>query len=529
MTEKPPLWADLLLTLWVLVVAVFFFGVYFVPAIGLYTGLDRCGLLYADGAGFRRHPRHEIPASQRCAQTAGGKEADAPENEKDTVMQNWLLVLALVRPLIGAAWGVPGAAVPAYDVRGVAIHQCSCPYACPCMFENVPMKCALAAVYHLDSGTVGGVDVAGLSFVSVDGVPPDGGQENAQNGVVYLDSRATPAQRRTLLLILKDHGEWPNEGRPVEVVPIQFVPTAGGYVTTIPGVFRGEVVQVKSRLGTPISVDELASPRGRTGSWAAARSTTCATPMPVSAGACPARTARGLCCTGRIPEGEIKGLAAETLSARYEIIETVSEADTLPFTVAKARDTAEDRVVTLQTLPAQRIAGSAAQRAAFVAAAQQAGRLDHPNIARVYDQGTSDGGDLYVAGEFVRGITLKERIRRIAPFSLAVAADIAVAVAEALEQAHAAGVAHGDLRPHNVLLSPEGQIKVAGFAYSRAAALLTADGPDPLYAAYAAPEIGPRAAGSVATDIYALGATLYEMLTGAQPAQGGKVPPRRAA
>ena len=218
-------------------------------------------------------------------------------------------------------------------------------------------------------------------------------------------------------------------------------------------------------------------------------------------------------------------MAAETLNTRYEIIEAVPEADTLPFTVAKARDTTEDRVVTLQTLPAPRITGGPTQRAAFLTAAQQAGRLDHPNIVRLYDQGTSGSGDLYVAGEFMRGITLKERIRRIAPFALAVAADIAVAIAEALEYAHAAGVAHGDLRPHQVLLSPEGQIKVSCFAYGRAAMQITEGGPDPLYAAYAAPELDPRAAGTVAADIYALGATLYEMLTGAQPAQGGEGPP----
>ena len=185
-------------------------------------------------------------------------------------MRRWQLLLALAPAWLGVGKAF-GATVPAYDVRGVAIHQCSCPYACPCMFENAPMRCALAAVYHLDSGTVGGVDVAGLFFVSVDGVPPSGGQENAQNGVIYLDNRATPAQRRALLLILKDHGEWPNASRPVEVVPIQFSPTATGYTTTIPGLFRGEVVQVKSRVGTPISVDGVGFAEGPR--WVVGRST----------------------------------------------------------------------------------------------------------------------------------------------------------------------------------------------------------------------------------------------------------------
>lgn len=137
------------------------------------------------------------------------------------------IVLALASLLLGLGEAAWGATAPPYDVRGVAIHQCSCRYACPCMFENAPDKCALAAVYHLDSGTVGGVDVGGLSFISVDGTPPGGccrsakeGHDNSRNGVVYLDSRATSNQRRALLAILKDHGEWPGDGRPVEIVPI---------------------------------------------------------------------------------------------------------------------------------------------------------------------------------------------------------------------------------------------------------------------------------------------------------------------
>ena len=179
-----------------------------------------------------------------------------------------------------------GGTVPAYDVRGVAIHQCSCRYACPCMFENAPEKCALVAAYHLESGTVGGVSVAGLSFLSVDGTPPGGGalrtggdccrpangaHDNARNGVIFLDSKATTAQRGALLTVLKDHGEWPGDGRPVEVVPITFVPTATGYRVSIPGVFHGEVVQVKSRKGTPLTVDGVGFPEGP--HWVVGRST----------------------------------------------------------------------------------------------------------------------------------------------------------------------------------------------------------------------------------------------------------------
>jgi hypothetical protein len=161
------------------------------------------------------------------------------------------------------------APVPSYDVRGVAIHQCSCPSACSCMFENPPMKCALVAVYHINSGQVGGVDVSGLSFISIDGDPPVG-RQNRAGGVVYLDARATLTQRRALLAILRDHGEWPGSERPVLSVPILFTPTATGYNTVVPGCFRGLVTQSRSRTGTALTVDGVGFAEGE--HWIVGRS-----------------------------------------------------------------------------------------------------------------------------------------------------------------------------------------------------------------------------------------------------------------
>ena len=181
--------------------------------------------------------------------------------------------------MLGAALSVsaaPNHAAPAYQATGVCVHQCSCAYACPCMFENGPDNCALAAVYHLDHASYGGVDVSGLSMISVDGaVDAHGGSAcctlpgrkmskkvQATPGVVYLDARATPAQRAALLGLLQAHGEWPGAGRPVKSVPIRFVKTAHGYKTTVPGVFDGEAEQVMSRTGTPIIVDGVGFAEG---------------------------------------------------------------------------------------------------------------------------------------------------------------------------------------------------------------------------------------------------------------------------
>ena len=166
-------------------------------------------------------------------------------------------------------------AVPTYQASGVAIHQCSCAYACPCMFENGPDNCALAAVYHLESARYGGVDISGLNMISIDGaVEKHGGgaccaktnskiaKTNAPSGVVYLDARATPAQRSALLGLLEAHGEWPGAGRPVRSVPILFVKSPNGYKTTVPGLFSGEAKIVLSRNGTPIVVDGVGFAEG---------------------------------------------------------------------------------------------------------------------------------------------------------------------------------------------------------------------------------------------------------------------------
>ena len=209
-------------------------------------------------------------------------------------------------------------------------------------------------------------------------------------------------------------------------------------------------------------------------------------------------------------------MSVQVSDPRYEILENAAGPETSPYQFAKARDREEGRVVVLQMVSAPLFGADARARQEFQAAVREAQTLDHPGILRVFGQGVAESGDLYVVREMLRGITLQERIRRIAPFTLAVAADIAQAVAEALADAHRAGVAHGDLRPAHVLLSPEGQIKTADFAYGEVVAARTEE---PGRTAYLAPELAPRAS-SYAGDIYALGAILYEMLTGVPPLAG---------
>jgi len=212
-------------------------------------------------------------------------------------------------------------------------------------------------------------------------------------------------------------------------------------------------------------------------------------------------------------------LSTLAINPRYEILEATPGPDTPPYEFIKARDLDAGRVVALQIVPAGVFGSGTLGREEFQGAVRRAQALESDSILKVYDQGVAEESeDLYVVREQIRGITLQERIRRIAPFTLAVSTDIAVAVTEALVAAHRAGTPHGDLRPCHVLLSPEGQIKTADFAYG---AIVAAQGSEPNRAAYRAPELAEESGGSNASDIYALGAMLYEMLTGTLPLAGG--------
>ena len=208
-------------------------------------------------------------------------------------------------------------------------------------------------------------------------------------------------------------------------------------------------------------------------------------------------------------------MSARLISMRYDILERTGEGSL--FHVFKTRDKVLGRVVAVKTLLPAYSSDSGIRTALRKAAA---GLLDlsHPNIARVYDLGEEDGAPFLVT-EFVRGINLKERIRRIAPFTHSVAVDFGIAIGEALLHAHAQGVIHGDLRPQNVIVTPEGAVKVTDFGLTPvyAANEDAADAAQELAVHYEAPELAATGVRSAATDIYALGAVLYEMLCGATP------------
>jgi serine/threonine protein kinase len=153
--------------------------------------------------------------------------------------------------------------------------------------------------------------------------------------------------------------------------------------------------------------------------------------------------------------------------------------------------------------------------------ATAAAGLNHPNIVSIYDRGESDG-TYYIAMEYIEGPTLKEEITSRAPLPEAEAVGYALQALQALEFAHRRGVIHRDIKPHNMMVTPDGLLKVTDFGIARAAnqVEMTEVGSIVGTAQYLSPEqargqtVGPQ------SDIYSLGVVLYEMLTGEVPFTG---------
>ncbi len=214
---------------------------------------------------------------------------------------------------------------------------------------------------------------------------------------------------------------------------------------------------------------------------------------------------------------EVTGLLGKTLSNRYHVLDKIGEGGMA--LVYKAKDTLLGRLVAVKVLRAQ-YAGDHEFVERFRREAQAAASLSHANVVNIYDVGQEDGVD-FIVMEYVEGRNLKDVIReeRIA---LATAVHIAQQVAMALDHAHRHHLVHRDIKPHNILLTEDNQVKVTDFGIALAASYseLTQTGFVVGTAQYFSPE---QAKGGMATkqsDLYSLGVLLYEMVTGRLPFTG---------
>jgi eukaryotic-like serine/threonine-protein kinase len=150
--------------------------------------------------------------------------------------------------------------------------------------------------------------------------------------------------------------------------------------------------------------------------------------------------------------------------------------------------------------------------------ARAAAGLSHPNIVAVFDSG-SDDGTHFIVTELVEGETLANRLRRDGPMPPADAVAVAIDIARALAAAHARGLIHRDIKPGNVMLLPDGRVKVVDFGIARAAGsdTLTNTGVVLGSTAYLSPEQAGGQPVDERADLYSLGCVLYEMLTGHAP------------
>ena len=153
--------------------------------------------------------------------------------------------------------------------------------------------------------------------------------------------------------------------------------------------------------------------------------------------------------------------------------------------------------------------------------ARAAAKLNHRNVVSVFDQGR-DGDVTYLVMEFVPGNTLRDILRAEAPLPVDRALDLLAEVLVALAAAHAAHLIHRDVKPENVLITPDGEVRVADFGLARAvSAATTATGGTLIgTVSYIAPEIVVNEGADARSDVYACGAMLFEMLTGVKPHAG---------
>jgi len=199
---------------------------------------------------------------------------------------------------------------------------------------------------------------------------------------------------------------------------------------------------------------------------------------------------------------------------RYEILERL--ADGGMGVVYKARDLRLDRLVALKFLPPHLTADEKA-RARLLAEAKATSALDHPNIAVVHEIDETEAGRPFISMAFYQGETLRERLQR-GPLPGIEAVAVTRQIATALTAAHRAGIVHRDVKPSNVMITADGVVKLVDFGIAKAAGIdLTRAGTRIGTVAYMSPEQTSGQAADARSDLWSLGAVIYEMLTGVRP------------
>ena len=204
------------------------------------------------------------------------------------------------------------------------------------------------------------------------------------------------------------------------------------------------------------------------------------------------------------------------LGERYEIISRIGAGGMAD--VYKAQDHKLNRLIAIKVMKAE-FREDTSFVTKFQKEAQAAAKLSHPNVVNVYDVG-EDRGLYYIVMELVEGITLKNYIARKGKLSVKEATSIAIQVSLGLEAAHNVGIIHRDVKPQNIIISTDGKVKLSDFGIAKAinSNTITANVMGSVH--YSSPEQVRGGFSDAKSDIYSLGITMYEMVTGRVPFDG---------
>ena len=204
------------------------------------------------------------------------------------------------------------------------------------------------------------------------------------------------------------------------------------------------------------------------------------------------------------------------LDERYEIIDVVGTGGM--STVYRAKDERLKRYVAIKVLKSD-YSNDANFVTKFKVEAQASAGLTHPNIVSVYDV-SEDNGRYFIVMELVEGITLKEYINLNGRLSMDQALDFSIQIASGVEAAHEHHVIHRDIKPQNIIVSKNGNLKVTDFGIAKAATSNTMSTAGMGSVHYISPEQARGGYSDERSDIYSLGITMYEMVTGRVPFEG---------
>jgi serine/threonine protein kinase len=207
-------------------------------------------------------------------------------------------------------------------------------------------------------------------------------------------------------------------------------------------------------------------------------------------------------------------LLGKTIVGRYKIIDKLGEGGM--GVVYKSKDNRLDRSVALKFLPPELTSDEEAKKR-FIQEAKAAAGLNHPHICTIYEIDEADE-QTFISMEYIKGQSLKDKLES-SPLTIDEAKDIALQIAAGLEKAHKKGIVHRDIKPANIMINDEGQAKITDFGLAKLSWGVDLTKPSTIMGtvAYMSPEQAKGEEVDHRTDIWSLGAMLYEMLIGERP------------